>query len=119
MAIPLAAVIQLILDRTLLQKEPEVEGPIGGRDKLNLLRYEIQELLGGIRNQARQTQPGDTNSRTRIDTAMEEMEKLAAQLPQGFGIEWTGQSLQEKQSGAEAPILMALLESRMAPIIFS
>lgn len=40
--------------------------------------------------------------------AMEEMEKLAAQLPQGFGIEWTGQSLQEKQSGAEAPILMAL-----------
>ena len=80
MAIPLAAVIQLILDRTLLQKEPEVEGPIGGRDKLNLLRYEIQELLGGIRNQARQTQPGDTNSRTRIDTAMEEMEMVARDL---------------------------------------
>ena len=40
--------------------------------------------------------------------AMEEMEALAAKLPQGFGIEWTGQSLQEKQSGAEAPMLMLL-----------
>ncbi len=80
MAIPLAAVIQLILDRTLLQKEPEVEGLIAGRDKLNLLRYETQEFLSGIRNQARQAQPGDTNNRTRIDTAMEEMEMVARDL---------------------------------------
>lgn len=37
--------------------------------------------------------------------AMAEMEKLAAQLPQGFGFEWTGQSREEKLAGAQALIL--------------
>ncbi len=37
--------------------------------------------------------------------AMAEMEKLAAQLPQGFGFEWTGQSREEKLAGAQAIIL--------------
>ncbi|ORM74727.1 multidrug efflux RND transporter permease subunit [Pantoea wallisii] len=40
--------------------------------------------------------------------AMAEMEKLATQLPAGFAIEWTGQSLQEKASASQAPMLMLL-----------
>jgi multidrug efflux pump len=40
--------------------------------------------------------------------AMAEMERLAAQLPTGFGYEWTGQSLEEKTSGSQAPALFAL-----------
>jgi multidrug efflux pump len=40
--------------------------------------------------------------------AMAEMERLAKQLPPGFAVTWTGQSLQERQSGNEAPMLMAL-----------
>ena len=40
--------------------------------------------------------------------AMDEMEKLAAQLPPGFGFEWTGQSLEEKTSGSQAPALFML-----------
>jgi multidrug efflux pump len=40
--------------------------------------------------------------------AMDEMERLVAQLPQGIGLEWTGQSLEEKTSGAQAPALFAL-----------
>ncbi|QIZ46589.1 efflux RND transporter permease subunit [Dickeya zeae] len=40
--------------------------------------------------------------------AMAEMERLAAQLPPGFTIEWTGQSLQERQSVAQAPMLLLL-----------
>lgn len=40
--------------------------------------------------------------------AMEEMERIVAQLPKGYAVEWTGQSLQEKQAGAQAPMLMAL-----------
>jgi multidrug efflux pump len=40
--------------------------------------------------------------------AIAEMERLAAELPQGFGYEWTGQSLQEIQSGTQAPFLIAL-----------
>ncbi|CAJ0773664.1 Multidrug efflux pump subunit AcrB [Ralstonia mannitolilytica] len=40
--------------------------------------------------------------------AMAEMERLAAKLPPGFAVEWTGQSLQERQSASQAPMLMAL-----------
>lgn len=40
--------------------------------------------------------------------AMIIMEELAAKLPLGFGYEWTGMSLQERQSGAQAPALYAL-----------
>ena len=37
--------------------------------------------------------------------AMAEMEKMAAQLPQGFGFEWSGQSREEKLAGSQAIIL--------------
>ena len=40
--------------------------------------------------------------------AIQEMERLANQLPDGFGYEWTGQSLQEIQSGSQAPFLIGL-----------
>ena len=40
--------------------------------------------------------------------AMNEMQRLAAQLPQGFGFEWTGTSFEEKTSGSQAPALFAL-----------
>jgi len=40
--------------------------------------------------------------------AIAEMERLSAQLPRGFGFEWTGQSLQEKLSGSQAPFLLGL-----------
>jgi multidrug efflux pump len=40
-------------------------------------------------------------------TAMAEMEKFAAQLPAGFGFEWTGQSREEKLAGSQATLLYA------------
>jgi multidrug efflux pump len=40
--------------------------------------------------------------------AMAAMEALVARLPPGFAVEWTGQSLQERESAAQAPMLMAL-----------
>ncbi|MGJ5131260.1 multidrug efflux RND transporter permease subunit [Bradyrhizobium oligotrophicum] len=40
--------------------------------------------------------------------ALNEMERLAGKLPRGFGYEWTGQSLQEKLSGSQAPLLLGL-----------
>lgn len=40
--------------------------------------------------------------------AMTEMESFVAKLPVGFGFEWTGQSLEEKTSGSQAPALYAL-----------
>ncbi|MDP3852877.1 efflux RND transporter permease subunit [Phenylobacterium sp.] len=40
--------------------------------------------------------------------AMKSMETLAAKLPPGIGYEWTGLSLQERESGAQAPALYTL-----------
>ncbi|MFA9283901.1 efflux RND transporter permease subunit [Comamonas sp. SY3] len=40
--------------------------------------------------------------------AMQEVEAILAKLPAGLGYEWTGASLQERQSGAQAPMLYAI-----------
>lgn len=40
--------------------------------------------------------------------AMEAMEAMVAQLPDGISYEWTGLSLEEKKSGAQAPMLYAI-----------
>jgi multidrug efflux pump len=49
------------------------------------------------------TKPGYTSG-----DAIAEMERIAATLPRGFGFEWTGQSLQEKLAGSQAPFLLGL-----------
>ena len=40
--------------------------------------------------------------------AMQAMSELAGKLPPGFGFQWSGMSLQEQQSGDQAPMLYAL-----------
>ncbi|HQC99810.1 MAG TPA: efflux RND transporter permease subunit, partial [Aquabacterium sp.] len=50
---------------------------------------------------------GDAAPGRSTGEAMDEMEKLAKQLPPGFGFEWTGQSREEKLSGSQATILLA------------
>ncbi len=40
--------------------------------------------------------------------AMKELEEMAAKLPPGIGYEWTGLSYEEKNAGAQAPMLYAI-----------
>ncbi|QOW21036.1 MULTISPECIES: efflux RND transporter permease subunit [Lysobacteraceae] len=47
--------------------------------------------------------PGESSG-----AAMDRVEELAAQLPQGFEIEWTGLSFQERAAGAQTPLLYTL-----------
>jgi multidrug efflux pump len=47
--------------------------------------------------------PGQTTG-----AAIAEMERLASQMPEGFGYEWTGQTLEEIKSGSQAPFLFGL-----------
>jgi multidrug efflux pump len=47
--------------------------------------------------------PGESSG-----AAMDTIEQLAAQLPEGFGIEWTGLSYQEREAGAQTPLLYTL-----------
>ena len=50
-----------------------------------------------------QAAPGSSTGQS-----MATMERLAQQLPAGIGYEWTGLSLQERLSGAQAPLLYAI-----------
>jgi multidrug efflux pump len=50
---------------------------------------------------------GDASAGHSTGEAMAEMERLAKQLPAGFGFEWTGQSREELLSGSQATILLA------------
>ncbi|WP_336943966.1 multidrug efflux RND transporter permease subunit AdeB [Acinetobacter modestus] len=51
---------------------------------------------------------GIPNFDTSSGDAMREMENLIAKLPKGIGYEWTGISLQEKQSESQMAFLLAL-----------
>lgn len=58
--------------------------------------YSAVEIVG-------ESAPGVSNG-----AAMDVMEKLVSQLPVGIGLQWTGASLQERMTGAQAPALYAL-----------
>ena len=40
--------------------------------------------------------------------AMREIEQIVSQLPPGYGIDWSGASYEERQAGAQTPLLYAL-----------
>jgi multidrug efflux pump len=50
-----------------------------------------------------QAKPGHSSGE-----AIAEMERIISELPPGFGYEWSGQSLQEIQSGNQTPLLLTL-----------
>ncbi|WP_414148299.1 multidrug efflux RND transporter permease AcrD [Erwinia sp. BNK-24-b] len=51
---------------------------------------------------------GESAQGVSTGTAMDIMEQLVSKLPQGFGVQWTGASYQERMSGAQAPALYAV-----------
>ena len=51
---------------------------------------------------------GDAAPGTSSGEALAEMERIASNLPEGIGFEWTALSFQEKFAGAQAPMLLGL-----------
>ncbi len=51
---------------------------------------------------------GDAAAGVSSGVAMDSVERLLRQMPPGIGFEWTGASLQERLSGAQAPLLYAV-----------
>jgi predicted PurR-regulated permease PerM len=77
LAVPLAAVFQVLLDRVMLRAAAPAEQDIGGRDKLALLRYQTQDLANDLRQQVRaKTEDIDAG----VDDAEEELEALLLDL---------------------------------------
>jgi predicted PurR-regulated permease PerM len=80
MAIPIAAIIQLLLDRFIFHPaamEPEVSA---GRDYASRLRYDAQDLAQDLRKQARLKKGGSDLRVKQIDQVMDEIETITTDL---------------------------------------
>jgi predicted PurR-regulated permease PerM len=80
MAIPMAAIIQLVLNRFVFHPtamEPEVSA---GRDYASRLRYEAQDLAQDLRKQARLKKGGSDLRVKQIDQMMDEIEAITTDL---------------------------------------
>jgi predicted PurR-regulated permease PerM len=80
MAIPIAAMIQLLLDRFVFlpgTMEAEIST---GRDYASRLRYEAQDLAQDLRKQARLHQSGPDRSIMQTDQVMDEIEAITTDL---------------------------------------
>ena len=80
MAIPTAAIIQLLLDRFVFhpgEPEPEISSD---RDYASRLRYEAQDLTQDLRKQARLDKGGSDLRIKQIDHVMDEIEAITTDL---------------------------------------
>jgi predicted PurR-regulated permease PerM len=80
LAIPMAAIIQILVDRSLLRPQPlELEVPLG-RDRLSKLRFDVQEFVVDIRSVAKNKQTGSVQSE--VDPIEDALEGIAMDLDQ-------------------------------------
>jgi hypothetical protein len=80
MAIPMAAIIQLVLNHFVFHPtttEPEVST---GRDYASRLRYEAQDLADDLRKQARLKKRGSDLRVKQIDQVMDDIETITTDL---------------------------------------
>lgn len=76
-AIPLAAIVQLLLNRYLLEPETLLElDDVQGRDQLSVLRYQTQQLMRDMRKRVR----GDTAQANAEPEIEEQLETIATEL---------------------------------------
>jgi len=78
LAIPIAAIIQIMLDRSLLRPQPSgLEVPLG-RDRLSKLRFDVQEFVVDVRNLAQHKETGSAQSE--VDPVEDTLEGIAMDL---------------------------------------
>lgn len=77
MAIPLAVIVQVLLDRLLLNAATQPAMEITGRDRIAVLRYQAQNLAQDLRDRIR-----SQDSETEEDLIEEELEAVVGELDQ-------------------------------------
>jgi predicted PurR-regulated permease PerM len=82
LAIPMAAIIQIILDRSLLRPQTSGLEVPPGRDRLSKLRYDAQEFVVDIRNLAQHKATGSAQSE--LDPVEDALEEIAMGLDQAL-----------------------------------
>lgn len=109
LAIPLAAVIQIVLTRFLFQANPAEQAPPTGRDMISTLRYEAQDLALDVRKQVRDKETELNEHTDQIEDAMEaivqDLDSILAQFetPEPAGMIESGPRGNEKGNGKGLP----------------
>jgi predicted PurR-regulated permease PerM len=80
MAIPIAAIVQLLLDRFVFHPGTLQAEASAGRDDASRLRYEAQDLAQDLRRQARVKKQGPARWVQQTDLVMDEIESLTTDL---------------------------------------
>jgi hypothetical protein len=80
MAIPMAAIIQLVLNHFVFRQETIEPDASAGRDHASRLRYEAQDLANDLRKQARLNKRGSDLRVRQIDQVMDEIETITTDL---------------------------------------
>jgi predicted PurR-regulated permease PerM len=80
MAIPTAAILQLILNRYVFDPGTMESEVSSGRDYASRLRYEAQDLAQDLRKQARIKKGGSDSSVEQINQVMDEIEAITTDL---------------------------------------
>jgi predicted PurR-regulated permease PerM len=80
MAIPIAAIIQLLLDRFVFHPAAVEPEDATGRDFASRLRYETNDLAHDLQKQARLKKGGTDLSVKQIDKVMDEIESITTDL---------------------------------------
>lgn len=80
MAIPIAAIVQLLLDRFVFHPGSMEAEPSAGRDPASRLRYDAQDLAQDLRRQARVKKEGSGRWVQQTDQVMDEIEALTTDL---------------------------------------
>ena len=84
MAILLASISQMLMDRFLLSREAQASLPVSGRDHVSLLRHEAQELLQDVRQNLRHKDDASTPVNDHFEEAIE---TIAVELDQMLSAE--------------------------------
>jgi predicted PurR-regulated permease PerM len=80
MAIPIAAIIQILLDRFVFHSGTMESQVSDGRDYASRLRYEAQDLAQDLRKQTRLNQGGSNLRVKQTDQVMDEIEAITTDL---------------------------------------
>ena len=80
MAIPMAAIVQLVLNHFVFQPATVELEASEGRDFASRLRYEAQDLIQDLRKQARHEKGGSEEKVTDIEHVMDEIETITENL---------------------------------------
>ncbi len=90
LAIPIAALLQLLMNRTVVEPRSQETVPVS-RDSIGRLRYEAQNLAQDVRKQLEHKQEAPSEEEDRLEDTIEEvaqeLDKLLAQLDDQ-GVTW-------------------------------